>query len=142
MIHESTVLDALTDVIDPELGINIVDLGLIYGIEIDEGGRKQGDIHSVYPDLSRLPCGGPYPERDCPRSRRSNRTSNRCNSCLEPSLGYGAYERSCPARTGLSDITFVNTIQGDCMELVIRDLHASIEDQPILRGIDLTVKNR
>ena len=26
------------------------------------------------------------------------------------------------------------------MELVIRDLHASIENQPILKGIDLTVK--
>jgi metal-sulfur cluster biosynthetic enzyme len=36
MVHESNVLDALMDVIDPELGINIVDLGLIYAIEIDE----------------------------------------------------------------------------------------------------------
>ncbi|ORC37807.1 aromatic ring hydroxylase [Marispirochaeta aestuarii] len=42
MIHESTVLDALMDVIDPELGINIVDLGLIYGIEIDEEGDDRG----------------------------------------------------------------------------------------------------
>ncbi len=36
MVHESNVIDALMDVIDPELGINIVDLGLIYGIEIDD----------------------------------------------------------------------------------------------------------
>jgi metal-sulfur cluster biosynthetic enzyme len=42
MIHESTILDALIDVIDPELGINIVDLGLIYGIEIDEEGENKG----------------------------------------------------------------------------------------------------
>ena len=34
MVHESTVLDALMDVVDPELGINIVDLGLIYSIDI------------------------------------------------------------------------------------------------------------
>ncbi len=30
------VLEALHDVVDPELGINIVDLGLIYGANVDE----------------------------------------------------------------------------------------------------------
>lgn len=33
---EEKVLDALYDVIDPELGINVVDLGLIYGVGVDE----------------------------------------------------------------------------------------------------------
>lgn len=31
------ILDALKDVFDPELGYNIVDLGLIYEVEIDDG---------------------------------------------------------------------------------------------------------
>ena len=31
------VEEALRDVVDPELGINVVDLGLIYGVEVDEG---------------------------------------------------------------------------------------------------------
>jgi len=30
------VLEALKEVTDPEVGINVVDLGLIYGIRIDE----------------------------------------------------------------------------------------------------------
>ncbi|MCI0816547.1 MAG: DUF59 domain-containing protein, partial [Chloroflexi bacterium] len=30
---------ALKDVFDPEIPVNIVDLGLIYGIEIDDGGH-------------------------------------------------------------------------------------------------------
>ncbi|HEY0558993.1 MAG: paaD1 [Mycobacterium sp.] len=33
---EEDVLEALRDVVDPELGINVVDLGLIYGLHIDD----------------------------------------------------------------------------------------------------------
>jgi metal-sulfur cluster biosynthetic enzyme len=29
------VLEALRDVVDPELGINVVDLGLVYGVTVD-----------------------------------------------------------------------------------------------------------
>ncbi|MDI6908261.1 metal-sulfur cluster assembly factor [Nocardioides sp.] len=30
------VTEAMKDVIDPELGINVVDLGLVYGVHVDE----------------------------------------------------------------------------------------------------------
>jgi metal-sulfur cluster biosynthetic enzyme len=35
---EDEVLEALKSVIDPELGVNIVDLGLVYEVDIAEGG--------------------------------------------------------------------------------------------------------
>jgi metal-sulfur cluster biosynthetic enzyme len=35
-LTEENVLEALKDVIDPELAINIVDLGLIYNVEIED----------------------------------------------------------------------------------------------------------
>ncbi|MEZ4641721.1 MAG: metal-sulfur cluster assembly factor [Chloroflexota bacterium] len=38
-ISEEMVLTVIKAVIDPELGINIVDLGLIYSVEIEEDGR-------------------------------------------------------------------------------------------------------
>ena len=31
------VTEAMKDVVDPELGINVVDLGLVYGVHLDEG---------------------------------------------------------------------------------------------------------
>lgn len=36
MSLKEQVAEALYDVLDPELGINIVDLGLVYGIDVDE----------------------------------------------------------------------------------------------------------
>nr|WP_277873030.1 metal-sulfur cluster assembly factor [Raineyella fluvialis] len=35
-LNEDEVLEALKDVVDPELGINVVDLGLIYGVHVEE----------------------------------------------------------------------------------------------------------
>lgn len=32
---EEDVLEAMKDVVDPELGVNVVDLGLVYGVTID-----------------------------------------------------------------------------------------------------------
>lgn len=36
MVTKDQILDALKLVVDPELGINVVDLGLIYGVDIDD----------------------------------------------------------------------------------------------------------
>ena len=39
-IQEDVVRENLRMVIDPELGISIVDLGLVYGVEINDGDVK------------------------------------------------------------------------------------------------------
>lgn len=47
---ESDVLEALREVIDPELGMNIVDLGLVYGVDV------QGDHISVEMTMTTRAC--------------------------------------------------------------------------------------
>ncbi len=34
-LNEDDVVELLKDVVDPELGINVVDLGLVYGVSLD-----------------------------------------------------------------------------------------------------------
>ncbi|MCF8526037.1 MAG: metal-sulfur cluster assembly factor [Candidatus Nanopelagicales bacterium] len=41
---EDDVLEALKDVVDPELGINVVDLGLVYGVVIDDASTATVDM--------------------------------------------------------------------------------------------------
>ncbi|MGD8999781.1 MAG: iron-sulfur cluster assembly protein [Granulosicoccaceae bacterium] len=37
MITQNQIMEALSQVVDPELGVNIVDLGLVYGVEVQDG---------------------------------------------------------------------------------------------------------
>ncbi len=54
-ITKEEVLEALKEVYDPEIPVNVVDLGLVYGVEVDEG-----DV-SVRMTLTFAGCGmGPY----------------------------------------------------------------------------------
>lgn len=36
MVTEDSVYEAIKEIIDPEIGINIVDMGLIYEVDIDD----------------------------------------------------------------------------------------------------------
>ncbi|MGH3355169.1 MAG: metal-sulfur cluster assembly factor [Nocardioidaceae bacterium] len=35
-VSEDDVTEAMKDVVDPELGINVVDLGLVYGVKVED----------------------------------------------------------------------------------------------------------
>jgi metal-sulfur cluster biosynthetic enzyme len=43
------LLEQLKDVIDPELGVNVVDLGLVYGIDRDDEGHVTVDMTLTSP---------------------------------------------------------------------------------------------
>lgn len=40
MATEGQILEAMKQVEDPELGVNVVDLGLVYGIQQEDDGRR------------------------------------------------------------------------------------------------------
>ena len=42
MTDRNEILESLKEVYDPEIGVNIVDLGLVYGVDWDE---EKGQVH-------------------------------------------------------------------------------------------------
>ena len=53
-VDPEDVLEALRDVVDPELGINVVDLGLVYGLDLTEG--DEGTIALIDMTLTSPAC--------------------------------------------------------------------------------------
>ena len=57
MVSKTDILESLKKVIDPEIGINIVDVGLIYRIDVQED-QVEVDFTLTYPAVlseTRLP---------------------------------------------------------------------------------------
>ncbi|MET8144265.1 metal-sulfur cluster assembly factor [Sphaerisporangium sp. NPDC005288] len=50
------VLEALRDVVDPELGVNVVDLGLVYGVNLDEGEPGAPPVATIDMTLTSAAC--------------------------------------------------------------------------------------
>ena len=48
-VNVADVEEAMRDVVDPELGINVVDLGLVYGITVDGQGQAVIDMTLTSP---------------------------------------------------------------------------------------------
>jgi metal-sulfur cluster biosynthetic enzyme len=48
------VEEAMRDVVDPELGINVVDLGLVYGLDLEEG--TDGTVALIDMTLTSAAC--------------------------------------------------------------------------------------
>jgi metal-sulfur cluster biosynthetic enzyme len=48
------VEEAMRDVVDPELGINVVDLGLVYGLSLEEG--EEGTVALIDMTLTSPAC--------------------------------------------------------------------------------------
>jgi metal-sulfur cluster biosynthetic enzyme len=43
-VTEDDLTEAMRDVVDPELGINVVDLGLVYAVSVDESNNATIDM--------------------------------------------------------------------------------------------------
>jgi metal-sulfur cluster biosynthetic enzyme len=61
---EDEIREAMKQVEDPELGVNVVDLGLLYGVSIDENG-------GVILDMTLTSMGCPLTEQILDDSRRA-----------------------------------------------------------------------
>ena len=48
------VEEAMRDVVDPELGINVVDLGLVYGLNVEQG--DEGKVATIDMTLTSAAC--------------------------------------------------------------------------------------
>ena len=63
---DEDLLEALRDVVDPELGINVVDLGLVYGVTLGEDGVATIDMTLT---CAACPLTDVIEDQAAPRSR-------------------------------------------------------------------------
>ena len=97
--------EAMRDVVDPELGINVVDLGLVYGLNLEEG--DEGTVALIDMTLTSAACPLTDVIEDQSRSALvGSRTGQRPADQLgvEPAVGPGQDHRGRPratARPGL-----------------------------------------
>ncbi|WP_066368154.1 metal-sulfur cluster assembly factor [Herbidospora mongoliensis] len=55
-LSNDDLMEALRDVVDPELGVNVVDLGLIYGLNLDPAGEDEKPIVTIDMTLTSAAC--------------------------------------------------------------------------------------
>lgn len=55
-LSNDEVMEALRDVVDPELGVNVVDLGLIYGLNLDAAGEGEKPVATIDMTLTSAAC--------------------------------------------------------------------------------------
>ncbi|WP_062437696.1 metal-sulfur cluster assembly factor [Herbidospora daliensis] len=55
-LSNDEVMEALRDVVDPELGVNVVDLGLIYGLNLDAAGEGEKPVCTIDMTLTSAAC--------------------------------------------------------------------------------------
>jgi metal-sulfur cluster biosynthetic enzyme len=48
--------EAMRDVVDPELGINVVDLGLVYGLSVEKASEGDGKVAVIDMTLTSAAC--------------------------------------------------------------------------------------
>lgn len=77
------VEEAMRDVVDPELGINVVDLGLVYGLDLEEG--DEGPVALIDMTLTSAAC----PLTDVIEDHRAARWSAAGWSAICGSTGCG-----------------------------------------------------
>ena len=98
-INEAEVIDALHEYYDPEIPVNIVDLGLVYNVGID---NETGTVDILDdPDLYGVSHGG---RRHC-RSRNARREGDDVKACkvemtFSSTLEYRTNDRRCQMGTG------------------------------------------
>ena len=74
----------MRDVVDPELGINVVDLGLVYGVTVDDE-QPRRPRHD--PDLGGVPADRRHRGPDPRRRSTASSTTSRINWVWMPPWG-------------------------------------------------------